>query len=243
MNIERIKRYPKTAEKYPNWDGEPFLNDRTIDVVVVGMSYHISEYEYGNLNIGDLLFLKREPSNLVDKEAIAVYKGNKLIGYVGSEDVPLLEITVPKTFALPCYIQKKLEKIIVIDIPAKDMQEEEYLIYCFNHVQSDIDLSRCPVLSFEITCDPTVPELKEEFRQLSKEFKNKESLYYYMLPNGEEEQVAFTRHFGNGFHFETDSDLISEYMTENPNGCILRVDSINKKTFTINFVGTLYKEY
>lgn len=243
MNIERIKKYPKTAEKYPNWDGEPFLNDRIIDVVVVGMSYHISEYEYDDLNIGDLLFLKREPTNPVDKEAIAVFKGNKLIGYVGSEDIPLLEITIPETYALPCYIQKKLDKIIVVDIPAKDMQETEYLTYCLSHVPSDIDFSRCPILSFEITCDPTDAELKEEFKQLSKEYKNNENLYYYMLPNGEEEQVAFTRHFGNGFHFETDNDLISDYMTESPNGCILRVESINKRTYTINFEGTLYKEY
>ncbi|MFX1499393.1 MAG: HIRAN domain-containing protein [Promethearchaeota archaeon] len=61
----------------------------------VGMKYNIHPwdvYKFGNLNLGDICTLKREPENKFDENTIAVYSKDKKIGYIPRQETKQVDI-------------------------------------------------------------------------------------------------------------------------------------------------------
>lgn len=243
ISAQGLLNHPETAEKYPGWNGLPLTGEKPINLLLVGLRHHIDDFEFSLLNVGDLVFLQREPNNPVDKNAIAAFMGNKLIGYIKREDIPLLDIAVPKEYAVACYITKILDTTIVVEIPSKDKQDMAYMQYALDRVPKDIDLSKCPNVNFEISCEEGDRELMAEFRDALSEFKKNGFLYYFVMPNGEGCAVSCARHFGNSFHFDLEHEIISRYMTDEPNAFLINVQEIDESTNTMKLLGIIYKEH
>ena len=75
--------------------------------IVAGYAYH--QYEYTNLNVGDLVYLIPEPDNEYDENAIRVYSNNGVvIGYVPMEEN---ERFFTKKYSNYCARVKSLNKI------------------------------------------------------------------------------------------------------------------------------------
>lgn len=94
---------------------DPFL---PFDYVteVAGSRHHINESEFANLSVGNRVTFKIEIDNPVDKDAIAVYSGNKKIGYINR--------ILKKGFA-SLLLNQRMEGVILKLIPS----DQRPLIY------------------------------------------------------------------------------------------------------------------
>lgn len=91
----------RVAVLFKNMRGEERLVDITkgdINTIVVGSDY-IPDYKdfWINIHEEDWVILKREPTNPINKDAIAVYWRDKKIGYIPNDDLPIVSLVMPNT--------------------------------------------------------------------------------------------------------------------------------------------------
>lgn len=130
---------------------EVFAKDGQVQVSVVGMKYREDVYRFYPLLVpGAELELRRERYNIFDSDAVIVSLGQYEIGYVASEDIPLVRESLKKEGKLKAKIKEKLwsSVVIIVDIPDETegwviehypfepfgSKEEEYEVYTFDEL-------------------------------------------------------------------------------------------------------------
>lgn len=91
----------RVAALFKNIRGEDRLVDITkgdINTIVVGSDY-IPDYKdfWINIHEGDWVVLKKEPTNPINQDAIAVYWQDKKIGYIPNNDLPIVSLGMLNT--------------------------------------------------------------------------------------------------------------------------------------------------
>ncbi len=242
---------PATWEKYPNWDGEPFSGIKDSDFTLVGFQYHCTDREFEEIEVGDMLFLRREPDNPVDTNAIVALRGIKPVGYVQRADIPLLDNLVPEEDCIACYVEEKYASSVSVRVPSIFSQKMDFIQKVLESIPKDVDMSKCPTINFCIGAD-IVTTILNEVKEAETEMKNSENglCAYMMVPNILKGTVALSRSFTpNSYYFCYDSELVEDYIAKTGVGAVAFLKEIDKKTLkhqnaiAFKFSCVLYREY
>ena len=233
LSFEEFFGTEPDEETYANpFSKETFVGDTKTEFSIVGFKYHCSPSEIEQLSIGDLLFLRREPDNPKDKNAIAVLRGAKIIAYVRRSDIRLLDYIVPKEHCVACYIEELSKDVIRAFIPEEYEQTVRYLENVLNNVSEDIEQERCPNVTMGVLIPQNDKKAMKEIKAAELEIKQYGHCTYMVTPDLEDDYVEISRSFGpDAFYFGFNQKLIKNYMTETGWGVMVSLDQIDKDSF------------
>lgn len=111
QTLSRFLRLPPRLSRLPRRRSAPVVGRRVLlhEMPLAGFEYHRGPGVWPFLSLGAELRLKREPYNLHDANAIAVWFKNEHLGYVPRRDNPLLARLMDRGERLEARVIRLLE--------------------------------------------------------------------------------------------------------------------------------------